>query len=95
LDPTGVEARIAPKESSNPVAELSEEEIQRMEQFMSALDNGLGDVPVDMVLDLQAFLQTTMDLPDEVFAGEEVDADEAAADLTAALDGTDTESDNE
>jgi hypothetical protein len=95
LDPAGVEVRIAPKKSSNPVAELSTEEIERMEQFMSALDNGLGDVPVDMVLDLQAFLQTTMDLPDEVFAGEEVDADEAAADLAAALDGTDTESTDE
>jgi hypothetical protein len=93
LDPDGIQVRIAPKESSNPVAELSDEEIQRMEQFMSALDNGLGDVPVDAVLDLQAFLQTTMDLPDEVFAGSEVDADEAAADLTAALEQTGTEDD--
>lgn len=86
LNPAGVEVLIAPKESSNPVAELSDEEIERMEQFMSALDNGLGDVPVDMVLDLQSFLQTTMDLPDEVFAGEEADADEAAADLEGKLE---------
>jgi len=93
LDPAGVEVRITPKESSNPVAELSDEEIQRMEQFMSALDNGLGDVPVDMVLDIRAFLQTTMDLPDGVFTGEEVDADEAAADLTATLEQTGTEDD--
>jgi hypothetical protein len=95
LDPAGVEVRVAPKTSSNPVAELSDEEVQRMEQFMSALDNGLGDVPVDMVLDLQSFLQTTMDLPDEVFAGEEVNADEAAADLTAVLERADTESADE
>jgi hypothetical protein len=93
LKSDGIEVRIAPKASSNPVAELSDEEIQRMEQFMSALDSGLGDVPVDTVLDLQAFLQTTMDLPDEVFAGSEVDADEAAADLTAALEQTDMEDD--
>lgn len=85
LDPDGLEVKIQPPQSSNPVAELETEEIEKMEQFMTALNNGLGDVPVDLVLDVQAFLQTTMDLPDEVFADAEVDADEAAADLEATL----------
>jgi hypothetical protein len=81
LDPSGVAVRLAPTASSNPVAELSDEEIERMEQFMSALDSGLGDVPVDMVLDVEEFLKTTMDLPEEVFAGDEIDADESAEEL--------------
>jgi len=47
-----------------------------MEQFMSALNDGLGDVPIDMVVDLQEFLKLTLDLPDEVFVDGEIDADE-------------------
>jgi len=77
LDATGVEVKIAPKQSDNPIASLDDGEIAKMETFMKALGNGLGDVPVDAVLDVQQFLMTTMDLPEEVFAGGEVDVDES------------------
>ena len=86
LDPDGVVVKIQPPESSNPIAELDDEQIAKMEQFMAALNNGLGDVPVDAVLDVESFLTTTMDIPEEAFAGSEVDADEAAADLSGELE---------
>lgn len=70
LDPAGLEVYIRPPESSNPVAELDDEQIQKMEQFMSALNNGLGDVPIDLILDVEQFLQTTMDIPEEAFASD-------------------------
>lgn len=77
LDPAGVQLKIQPAESSNPIAELDDEQIQKMEQFMSALNDGLGKVPIDTVLDVEAFLTTTMDLPEDVFVGEEADLDES------------------
>ena len=40
LDPVGVEVRIAPTASSNPVAELSDEEIQKAADFMTAINEG-------------------------------------------------------
>jgi hypothetical protein len=96
LDASGVEVRLAPAASSNPVAELSEEEIERMEQFMSALDSGLGDVPVDMVLNVEEFLKMTMDLPDEVFGlGDEIDADESAEELQHMLENFEPKSDSD
>lgn len=86
LEPAGLQVKIQPPESSNPIAELDDEQIQKMEAFMTALDNGLGDVPVDAVLDLQQFLQTTMDLPEDVFAEAEVDVDESDPDIDGMAD---------
>lgn len=86
LEADGLQVKIAPKESDNPVATLDDGEIERMEQFMKALNNGLGDVPVDAVLDVQAFLQTTMDLPEEIFVDAEVDVDESDPDLAGAVE---------
>lgn len=77
FDTDGLRVRIAPEESENPVTSLSGDEIERMEQFMTALNEGLGDVPLDMVLDVEQFLQTTMDLPEDVFADGETDLDES------------------
>jgi hypothetical protein len=68
LNPAGIEVKLQPPESSNPIAELDDEQIAKMEQFMSALNDGLGKVPIDSVLDVPAFLQETMDIPEEVFA---------------------------
>lgn len=85
LDPTGITLKIAPKESDNPVASLDSDDIEQMQQFMAALNEGLGDVPVDSVLDVQTFLETTMDLPEDVFATGEIDVDEAAADFAGAV----------
>ncbi|WP_135827309.1 hypothetical protein [Halorussus halobius] len=87
LDPTGLKVKIAPKESDNPIATLDDGEIEKMEQFMTALNNGLGNIPVDAVLDLEAFLQTTMDLPEDVFVDGEVDVDESAPDMQEMLEG--------
>ena len=85
LDASGLKVKVAPKESDNPIATLDDGEIERMEQFMKALNNGLGDVPVDAVLDVQAFLETTMDLPEEIFVEGEVDVDESDPDLAGAV----------
>jgi hypothetical protein len=71
LNPDGLRVHISPPESSNPIAELDDEQIEKMEQFMSALNTGLGKVPIDSVLNLEEFLTTTMDIPEEAF----VDAD--------------------
>jgi hypothetical protein len=81
LDPAGLEVTLEPPESSNPIAELDDEQIAKMEQFMNALNNGLGDVPIDMVLDVREFLTTTMDLPEEVFVDGELDVDESDAEV--------------
>ena len=81
LEPSGLEVKIAPKESDNPIATLDDAEIEKMEQFMTALNEGLGNVPIDAVLDLEQFLQTTMDLPEDVFVDGEVDVDESAPDI--------------
>jgi len=59
-----------------------------MEQFMTALNEGLGNVPIDAVLDLEKFLQTTMDLPEEVFVDGEIDVDESAPDIQDMVDAT-------
>lgn len=85
LDPSGLELKLSPKESDNPIATLDDGEIERMEQFMKGLNNGLGDVPVDAVLDVKQFLMTTMDLPEEVFVDGEVDVDESDPDLAGAV----------
>ncbi|SFS62872.1 hypothetical protein [Halostagnicola kamekurae] len=81
LDPAGLEVKIAPKESDNPIATLDDDEIEKMEQFMTALNEGLGNVPIDSVLDLKEFLQTTMDLPEDVFVDGEIEVDESAPDM--------------
>jgi len=86
LDPAGVQVTIAPTESSNPIAELSDEQVERAAEFMSAIDDGVGDVPVDMILDIEEFLKLTLDLPDEVFADAEVDVDESAEELAAEIE---------
>jgi hypothetical protein len=86
LDPAGLQVTLEPPESSNPIAELDDEQIKKMEQFMNALNNGLGDVPIDMVLDVEAFLTTTMDLPEEVFVDGEVDVDESNEQVQAMAD---------
>jgi len=99
LDAQGIQVRIRPPESSNPIAELDDEQIEKMEQFMSALNNGLGDVPIDLVLDVEEFLMTTMDIPEEAFAsGGESAVDESnpqvqemAEELTGELSGSDDE----
>lgn len=83
LDPTGLEVKIAPPETSNPIAELDDEQIDKMEAFMTALDKGLGDVPIDAVLDLEEFLTTTMDIPEEAFVSGEVDVDESDEEVQA------------
>ena len=88
LDPSGLEVKIAPKESDNPIATLDDAEIEKMEQFMTALNEGLGNVPIDAVLDLEKFLQTTMDLPEEVFVDGEIDVDESAPDIQDMVDAT-------
>ncbi|OYR79338.1 hypothetical protein DJ84_18460 [Halorubrum ezzemoulense] len=85
LDASGLELKLSPKESDNPIATLDDGEIERMEQFMKGLNNGLGDVPVDAVLDVKQFLMTTMDLPEEVFVDGEVDVDESDPDLAGAV----------
>jgi len=77
LDSAGIRVKIQPPESSNPIAELDDEQIEKMEQFMSALNDGLGDVPIDSVLDIQEFLTTTMDIPEEAFVNGKVDVDES------------------
>lgn len=78
FDTSGLKVKIQPKESDNPITSLTDDEIERMEQFMSALDSGLGDVPVDAVLDLEAFLTTTMDIPEEAFVqGDGIEVDES------------------
>ncbi|WP_226041578.1 hypothetical protein [Natrinema sp. DC36] len=87
LEPAGLEVKIAPKESDNPIATLDDGEIEKMEQFMKALNNGLGNVPIDAVLDLEKFLTTTMDLPEDVFAGGEIDVDESAPDIQEMAEG--------
>lgn len=86
LDPSGLEVKIAPKESDNPIATLDDGEIEKMEQFMKALSNGLGNVPIDAVLDLEKFLTTTMDLPEDVFVDGEIDVDESAPDMQEMLE---------
>jgi len=86
LDPAGLEVKIAPEESSNPVAQLEDEQIEKMEQFMTALNEGLGPVPVDSVLDVQEFLQVTMDLPEDVFVTGGVDVDESDPDIQRAAE---------
>jgi len=81
LNPAGLKVKIQPPESSNPVAELDDEEIEKMEQFMSALNDGLGNVPIDSVLDVEEFLTTTMDIPEDAFVGDDVDVDESSAEV--------------
>jgi hypothetical protein len=84
-----IAVKIQPPESSNPVAELDDEQIAKMEQFMAALNDGLGDVPIDAVLDIEAFLTTTMDIPEDVFADAETDVDESnpqVQDMAEAMD---------
>jgi len=86
LDSSGVKLKLAPEESDNPIASLDDGEIEKMETFMAALNSGLGDaVPVDAVLDLEAFLTTTMDLPEDVFVDGEIDVDEAAEGLAGTV----------
>lgn len=88
LDPTDLQVKLQPPESSNPVAEMDDEQIAKMEQFMTALNNGLGDVPLDSVLDVQEFLETTMDIPEEVFAegGGGLTVDESDPDIQEMAD---------
>jgi len=81
LDPSGLQVKIAPPESDNPVSSLDDEEIAKMEQFMTALNEGLGAVPVDSVLDIEEFLTTTMGLPEDVFVDGEIDVDESDPDI--------------
>jgi hypothetical protein len=95
LDSSGVGVELAPAASSNPVAELSTEEIEKAADFMTAINEGLGDVPVDMVLDLEEFLKVTLDLPSEVFAGDEIDADESAEELQHMLENFEPERDGD
>jgi hypothetical protein len=83
-DKPELEVKIAPKKSDNPIDSLDEEAIAKMESFMTALNEGLGPVPVDSVLDVQQFLQTTMDLPEEVFVDGEIDVDESDPEAMAA-----------
>lgn len=86
LDPAGLTVQIRPEESSNPVADLDDEQIQKMEQFMAALNNGLGDVPIDSVLDVKEFLTTTMDIPEEAFAEGDVEVDEGSPQVQEMAD---------
>ncbi|GAB3669536.1 hypothetical protein [Halopiger thermotolerans] len=94
LDPSGLEVKIAPKESDNPIATLDDDEIEKMEQFMTALNEGLGNVPIDAVLDLEQFLQTTMDLPEDVFVDGEIDVDESAPSIEDMVGPDSTEADD-
>jgi len=86
LDPSGVEVKLAPKEDDNPISSLDTDDIEKMETFMTALKNGLGGVPVDAVLDVPAFLGTTMGIPEEVLANGEVDVDESDPDIEGMVD---------
>jgi hypothetical protein len=93
LDASGLQVTIAPEESDNPITSMSSDDIAAMTDFMTALNEGLGKVPLDSVVDPQAFLQLTLDLPDDVFVSDagdiDMDVDESAPEIQEMADELD------
>lgn len=76
LPTEGLRVAIEPEPETNPVFSFSDEEMERLSQFANAFDKMTGTIPADSILDMQAFLELVMDLPEDVLA----EVDEAEVD---------------
>lgn len=69
LDPTGVQVKIQPEEDTSPILSLDDEEMERLEQYTSALSNLFGPGGAPSFIDEETLMTEILQLPEDVVAG--------------------------
>jgi hypothetical protein len=65
LDPSGLQVKIEPEEDSSPILSLDDDEMERLEQYTSALSNLFGPGGAPSFIDEETLLTEILQLPED------------------------------